>query len=128
MEIVLIRHGEPEWVRAGLNVDNPPLTYRGCAQAEALVVALAEEHFDEVLVSTLQRARQTAAPLLATLGRAEQLEPWLEEIGNPVWHGTPVERAEEAFKAEREKAAHHRWDGIPGGKRLYFYHFLFRSQ
>ena len=26
MEIVLIRHGEPEWVLDGLNVDNPPLT------------------------------------------------------------------------------------------------------
>ena len=26
MEIVLVRHGEPEWVRDGLNVVDPPLT------------------------------------------------------------------------------------------------------
>ena len=26
MEIVLIRHGEPEWVRDGLAVVDPPLT------------------------------------------------------------------------------------------------------
>ena len=33
MEIVLIRHGEPEWVRDGLNVVDPPLTERGHMQA-----------------------------------------------------------------------------------------------
>ncbi len=68
MEIVLIRHGEPEWVRDGLNVVDPPLTGRGLAQAERLAEALADESFDEILVSPLVRARQTAAPLLAALG------------------------------------------------------------
>ena len=40
MEIVLIRHGEPEWVRDGLNVVDPPLTERGIRQAERVAVAL----------------------------------------------------------------------------------------
>ena len=35
MEIVLIRHGEPEWVRDGLNVVDPPLTERGLAAGRA---------------------------------------------------------------------------------------------
>ena len=26
MELVLVRHAEPEWVRDGLNIDDPPLT------------------------------------------------------------------------------------------------------
>ena len=48
MEIVLIRHGEPEWVLDGLNVDNPPLTSRGHRQAAAMAEYLRGQEFDEV--------------------------------------------------------------------------------
>ena len=80
-EIVLLRHAEPEWVRSGLNVDDPPLTTRGGDQARLAAERLAAETFDEVLVSPLVRARQTAEPLLAATGRELVVEPWLEEIG-----------------------------------------------
>jgi probable phosphoglycerate mutase len=116
VEIVLVRHGEPEWVRDGLNVDDPPLTDRGRRQAALLADHLQGEHFDEIHVSPLVRARQTAAPLLAALGRPEVVSPWLEEIRNPVWHGTPAEKAEEAYKADRARPASERWDGLPGGE------------
>ena len=116
MELVLVRHGEPEWVRDGYNVDDPPLTARGWAQAGHLADRLATEHFDEIYVSPMTRARQTAAPLLARLGRAEVVDDWLEEIRNPLWHGTPVERAEEAFAEERARPSHERWDGLVGGE------------
>jgi probable phosphoglycerate mutase len=112
MELVLVRHGEPEWVRDGLNVDDPPLTERGHRQAEAMAVELAKEPFDEVLCSPLTRARQTAAPLLARLDKAEVVDEWLEEIRNPLWHGTPAEKAEEAFKEERRRVAEDRWRGL----------------
>ncbi|MGB0148772.1 MAG: histidine phosphatase family protein, partial [Ilumatobacteraceae bacterium] len=69
MEIVLVRHGQPEWVKGGLNVVDPPLTDLGHRQAERLADALEGESFDEILVSPLTRARQTAAPLLLRLGR-----------------------------------------------------------
>jgi 2,3-bisphosphoglycerate-dependent phosphoglycerate mutase len=116
MELVLVRHGEPEWVRDGYSVDDPPLTPRGKDQAARLADRLAEERFDEVYVSPLVRARQTAAPLLARLGRDEVVEDWLEEIRNPVWHGTPAERAEEAYAADRARPAHERWNGLEGGE------------
>jgi broad specificity phosphatase PhoE len=29
MEIILVRHAEPEWVRDGFSIDDPPLTERG---------------------------------------------------------------------------------------------------
>lgn len=116
MQIVLIRHGEPEWVLDGLNVDNPPLTARGHAQARAMAAFLRDEQFDEVLCSPLQRARQTAAPLFELLGRAETIDPWLEEIRNPLWHGTPQERSEEAYRQERARASHERWRGLDGGE------------
>lgn len=116
MEIVLIRHGEPEWSRDGLTVDDPPLTRRGQDQAERLADNLANQHFDEILVSPLRRTRETAAPLLAKLGCELVIEPWLEEIRSPTWHGTPVAMAEEAFRTDRAQAAEHRWDGLPGGE------------
>ena len=115
-EIVLVRHGEPEWVRNGINVDDPPLTARGRRQALRLAAQLAGETFDEVLVSPLVRARQTAEPVLSALGLDLVVAPWLEEIRNPVWHGTPAERAEEAFRADRAKPAHLRWEGLDGGE------------
>ncbi|MED6337342.1 MAG: histidine phosphatase family protein, partial [Actinomycetota bacterium] len=62
MEIVLVRHGQPEWVKGGLNVVDPPLTDLGHRQAERLADVLEGESFDEILVSPLTRARQTAAP------------------------------------------------------------------
>ncbi|MGB8859781.1 MAG: histidine phosphatase family protein [Ilumatobacteraceae bacterium] len=115
MELVLIRHGEPEWVRDGLNVVNPPLTERGHMQAERVGAELADEHFDEIIVSPLLRARQTAAPLLAAVGRAEAIEPFLEEIREPNWHGTPAELARTAYQEDRERPAELRWDGVAGG-------------
>lgn len=116
MEIVLIRHGEPEWIRDGLNIDDPPLTERGQRQVVRLAESLRHEHFDEVLVSPLVRAQQTAAPLLEALGRELVIAPWLEEIRNPVWHGTPRERAEAAYAAERARPALERWRGLDGGE------------
>lgn len=118
MEIVLIRHGEPEWVRDGLNVDNPPLTPRGVRQAEAMAEALRHEHFDEVLCSPLVRARQTAAPLFAALNRPETIDPWLEEIRNPIWHGTPREKADLAYAEDRARSAEDRWLGLEGGEHV----------
>lgn len=118
MEIVFIRHGEPEWVRDGLNVDNPPLTERGHRQASRMADALRNEHFDEVLCSPLWRARQTAAPLFAALGRDDEIDPWLEEIRNPIWHGTPQEIADEAYREQRLRNSHDRWTGLIGGEAM----------
>ena len=79
MEFVLIRHAQPEWIRDDRNVVNPPITEFGHAQAERLAKALDGEAFDEMYVSPMIRARQTAAPVLAVTGFAEVIEPWLEE-------------------------------------------------
>ncbi|NDB05607.1 MAG: histidine phosphatase family protein [Acidimicrobiia bacterium] len=121
VEIVLVRHGEPEWVRDGLNVDNPPLTERGHRQAEAVARALTSEHFDEIWVSPLVRAHQTAQPLLRDRGIQDLgsvTQHWLEEIRNPLWHGTPREKADAAYAEERSRESHRRWDGLTGGESV----------
>ena len=118
MRITLIRHGEPEWVKNGLNVDNPPLTIKGREQAEMVASYLADTPFDEIYVSPLLRAQQTAAPLLRQSGRTSITADWLQEIRNPIWHGTPVEKAVEAYKEERSRPSHQRWDGLSGGEAV----------
>jgi probable phosphoglycerate mutase len=118
VEIVIIRHAQPEWVKDGLSVDNPPLTDLGFRQADAVANEIANEHFDEVLVSPLLRTRQTAEPVLDVLGKPLVIEPWLEEIRNPIWHGTPQEKAEAAWSAEKSKASHERWSGVEGGEAV----------
>jgi probable phosphoglycerate mutase len=118
MEIVLIRHGEPEWVRDGLAVVDPPLTDRGHRQAQRLAAWLREERFDEVLVSPLVRARQTAAPILEALATAEAIDPWLEEIRDPMWHGSPAEKAAEAYAELKGRTAEARWHGLEGGESI----------
>ena len=67
---------------------NPPLTELGHTQADRLAKALVDEAFDELYVSPLVRARQTAAPVWDVLGRPEVVEDWLEEIRDPEWHGS----------------------------------------
>ena len=119
MEFVLIRHAQPEWVKDHRNVVNPPLTDLGVAQSERLAKALDGESFDELYVSPLTRARQTAAPVLNLLGIAEVIEPWLEEIRDPDWHGQPSEGAMKAFKALRQRVAVEQWDGLPGGEPMH---------
>jgi probable phosphoglycerate mutase len=118
MEFVLIRHGQPEWVREGLTVVDPPLSDVGHRQAQALATVMQGEHFDEVFVSPLVRARQTAAPVLEAVGRAEEIEMWLEEIRDPKWHGTPAERAAEAYRELRSRPAADHWEGLAGGESM----------
>jgi 2,3-bisphosphoglycerate-dependent phosphoglycerate mutase len=116
MEIVLVRHGQPEWLKDGLNVVDPPLTDLGHRQAALTAGVLGRERFDEVIVSPLQRARQTVAPLLSALAACEVVEPFLEEIREPNWHGTPAEISAKAYERERSVPGDHRWDGIEGGE------------
>ena len=118
MEVFIIRHAQPEWVKNGLNVVNPPLTELGHQQAKALAESLRNEHFDEIFVSPLLRAKQTAEPVLEVLSREMVIADWLEEIRDPMWHGTPEERAQEAWKAEKQKKSHDRWLGLEGGENV----------
>ena len=118
MRITLVRHAEPQWTKDGISIDNPPLTERGFVQAEKLGTWARSQEFDEILVSPLVRTRQTSEPILDALNRPLVIEPWLEEIRNPIWHGTPEEKAFEAWKAEKNKDSHDRWNGLEGGESV----------
>ena len=77
-ELILLRHGETEWSRAGRHTGRTdlPLTPAGEAAAAALAPALASRDIRAVFASPLQRATRTAA--LAGLAHVQQ-DPDLRE-------------------------------------------------
>ncbi|MFF7635167.1 histidine phosphatase family protein [Kitasatospora sp. NPDC008050] len=78
-DLLLIRHGETEWSRAGRHTGTTDvaLTHCGRAQAQALGGALAAYRPALVLVSPLQRAVQTAVQAgLSDLRSTSDLREW----------------------------------------------------
>jgi len=116
-----VRHGQPEWVRAGRNVDDPALTDVGRRQADLAAQALVAERFDRVLVSPLVRARQTAAPIERALGAQAEVVDWLAEIRNPEWEGTDHD-TDRIFAEARLRPAEQHWDGLAGGESFRDFH------
>jgi probable phosphoglycerate mutase len=122
MELIFVRHAQPEWTRDGLAIDDPTLTAVGLDQARHAGLAFLGRPADRLLVSPLVRAQQTAAPIAEAL----QLEPetldWLPEIAAPVWQGTPSEVVERAFADSRARPLDEQWDGLPGGESFRAFH------
>lgn len=80
---ILLRHGESEGNAHDFiqGQQDFPLTERGRSQAAALATAWekAGQHFDQVLASPLQRARDTASIVLASASTPIEFDPvWME--------------------------------------------------
>ncbi|HEY1322781.1 MAG TPA: histidine phosphatase family protein [Streptosporangiaceae bacterium] len=95
-ELILVRHGETEWSRAGKHTGRTdlPLTQAGEAAAAALAPALARRPVRAVFTSPAQRAVRTAE--LAGLTGAK-LEPGLQEWDYGGYEG----RTSEEIQLER---------------------------
>ena len=102
MQIVLVRHALPERVdhRAVAEADggsdggsapkaDPGLTELGHRQAERLVAAVGPE-IAALYSSPMVRARETAAPLAAALGREPTVVEGLREFDSEANHYVPV--------------------------------------
>ncbi|GGI09613.1 histidine phosphatase family protein [Egicoccus halophilus] len=124
MELLLVRHAQPEWSRDRTARVDPGLTPRGHEQARRVAERLAAGTFDRLLVSTATRARETAAPLRALVPdvAAEERE-WLHEIRMPAaWEGTPQEEVERVFREARVRGREDWWNGIPDGESFRDFH------
>jgi broad specificity phosphatase PhoE len=125
LEIVLVRHAEPDWEPGGFAVDEPGLSARGHRQAERAAEALrALGPFDVIYQSPLRRVRETAEPILAALGREAVEQSWLAELGLPSLEGRTTEEVARFFAEARARDLEHWWDGLPGGES--FRHFYER--
>lgn len=125
MQILFIRHAQPAWDRDGVAVDNPELTPLGHEQAKRLaerLAGLADLQVDELLVSPLVRAQQTAAPIVDALGVVPTTHDWLAEIAAPPFEGTPSEQVQRVFAESRERSVQELWDGLPGGESFRDFH------
>jgi len=92
LRLYLIRHGETEWSLSGQYTGRTdlPLTAHGEAAARRVGEHLKNVSFAHVLMSPLQRARQTCA--LAALKPAPEIEPKITEWDNGDYEGrTPAE-------------------------------------
>jgi probable phosphoglycerate mutase len=121
--VLLVRHGEsapahpdrPFPMRDGHG--DPELDPVGVEQAELVGERLANEAISAIYVTTLQRTRQTAAPLAQRLGIEMQEEPDLREVFLGDWEGGLFrQRAAEGDPMFEQIFREERWDVIPGAE------------
>ncbi len=124
MELVLVRHAQPEWNRGDQAQVDPRLTTLGQSQAERVAACMDDEPFDEVLVSTARRARRTAAPVIEVVRAATvRQRAWLHEIHMPAaWQGSPAEEVGRAMATARDRSREEWWQGMPGGESFHDFH------
>ncbi len=115
IEVVLVRHAQPDWEPGGLAVDHPVLSAHGRAQAQALAEALAGERFDAGYTSTLGRAIETAEPVGERLGMEFERCSWLDELRLPTLEGRTAEEVAQFFARARARDLEQWWDGLPPG-------------
>ena len=119
--IVAVRHGQTAW-NADARIQGHtdiPLDETGHEQARRLARALAHEPLQAVYSSDLQRARQTAAPLLADTGLPLRVDAGLRERGFGEFEGMSFTQIEARWP--EQAAAWRRRDpdfGARGGEVL----------
>ncbi len=124
VEIVLVRHAQPDWEPGGLAVDEPGLTTLGRRQAECVAQALKGDDFDAIYLSPMQRVVETAAPTLEALGRKGEECNWLREMGLPSMEGQSSQQVQRYFRDANARELPEWWNGLPGGES--FRHFYER--
>jgi broad specificity phosphatase PhoE len=79
--LYLVRHGEP--AAAWGEHDDPGLTPKGRAQAQAAALTLFDQGLRTAITSPLKRCRETAAPFEQLAGKPALIEPRVGEIPTP---------------------------------------------
>jgi probable phosphoglycerate mutase len=123
--LVVIRHGETEWNRAGRvqGHGDSPLTAEGLAQAQAVGRRLAGEAFDLLLSSDLGRALQTASAIAAFTGHPVQADARLRERSYGVAEGLTRDEMAERLPGLHPMLWHTNPDHpVPGGESRRAFH------
>ncbi len=121
MKLILIRHGETEWVRQGRyqGSTDVPLNKIGILQAHALGKALKGEKPKIIYCSELLRAYQTANEIAKTCRRDITVDKRLNELCFGDWEGRHHARIHQKFpKASKAWYAANWKSRPPGGESL----------
>jgi broad specificity phosphatase PhoE len=112
-EVWLARHGETDWSAAGRHTGRTdiPLNSNGRAAARRLAEVLSADHFDHVLTSPLQRARDTC--VLAGFGAGAEVDGNLREWDYGDYEGITTAEIRETRPGWTAFA-----DGCPNGETL----------
>ncbi|HEX4998762.1 MAG TPA: histidine phosphatase family protein [Terriglobia bacterium] len=122
VEIVLVRHGEPDWDAARRGGRDPALTPRGREQAERTAARLSAQPLDVLYCSPLERARETASLIGARTQQAAEVVPAFEEIRVPLQGQASQTEVDEYFAAAARRPLGEHWDGFPGGESFRGFH------
>lgn len=121
-EIILIRHGEPDYVPVGgKSLADPPLTEHGWAQARSVAAVVAEMKPSVIYASPLRRAQETAAPLAEATGVAPVTLDALAEIDVGV-QGRSQDEVDRYFQEAMRRPLAEHWDGWPDGESFRNFH------
>jgi broad specificity phosphatase PhoE len=124
MELILVRHGLPDWAPDSLARNDPHLSDLGHRQA-ARLAAITERWgmVDEIWMSPMHRARETAAPIGKATGVDPVVHAWAHEIRNPdQWEGSPIEEIKNQWIDANLRPISELWDGMPGGETFRDFH------
>jgi broad specificity phosphatase PhoE len=101
LKIYLLRHGETAYSQSGAYCGalDPELTVEGSLMAQAFADSYRSIPWDEVYVSPMKRAIETAQPLCAAVGLPMQTRDGLREISYGAWEG----RTQEDVKQHHEQ-------------------------
>ena len=108
MEIVLVRHGQPEWLKNNEYNLDPGLTENGTQQALLSSSVFQQNEIDKIWVSPLLRAQQTLEPFeKATISENITVHDWLQEMRDSEevdLIGKPNKEIEEFFIKRNSKS------------------------
>jgi probable phosphoglycerate mutase len=124
MELILVRHGLPDFAPEKFYRNDPHLSELGHRQA-ALLAAKAPEWgpVDELWVSPMKRALETALPIAEAIGVAAETHEWAHEIRNPdEWEERTLDDVGVAWVEGNRRPIAEIWEGMPGGERFTDFH------
>ncbi len=122
LELVLIRHAEPDWENARKRGADPGLTALGRRQAAALAEHLRDLPLAALYCSPLERARETAAAVGASQSLTATAVPDLAEIGVPLLTNASQTEVDAYFLAAAKRPFRDHWEGFPGGEPFRAFH------
>ena len=121
MEIVLIRHGQPEWMPGDVYTKNPGLTSLGKLQSEKSASTFTPNCIDELWVSPLKRAQQTFTPFKEkNIAKSVHIYDWLQEMQDDEEDALYGKSSDEVmdFFAKRNSQSFEEWAEANHGKYM----------